>query len=162
MSAARKRYVFGSKRRDAAWYGAAHQAHAAGQGFRCDGPAGWTPMCNLCPLPVRPTEPWDVSHVGAPKALGGRTTGVAHRACNRRDNNLVVTPMVARAKRLAAIAAGRKGPGLGKCPMRAGRFSAETKTFRHGVKRRQTLAHKIANLRAKRAILPAEALEATP
>lgn len=157
MTKARKRYCFGSKRRDAVWYGAAYRAHAANQGFRCTGPGGWTPICNLCGVPVLPTDPWDDSHVGAPKALGGRVTGVAHRACNQRDNNLVVTPMVARAKRRAAIAQGRKGPGLGRCPMRAGRFSAETKTFRHGVKRRQTLAHKIADMRAKRAIVAIEA-----
>src|SRR5690242_9817296 len=93
--AARTRYVFGSKRRDSIWYGAAWQAHAAGIGHRCAGPGNWTPICNLCGEPVRPSDPWDESHVGAPKAHGGRRTGVAHRACNRRDNALVVTPMVA-------------------------------------------------------------------
>ncbi len=76
--------------------------------------------------------------------IQGRSTGVGHRACNQRDNNLVVTPMVARAKRLAAIAAGRKGPGLGRYPMRAGRLSTETKTFRHGVRRRRTLGQRLA------------------
>src|ERR1700687_5772881 len=107
----RKLYVFGTKRRDSVWYGGVYAARAAGLGFRCGGPGGWTPICNLCNAPVRPGDPWDESHVGAPKALGGRRTGVAHRRCNQRDNHLVVTPMVARAKKLAAIAAGTQGPG---------------------------------------------------
>lgn len=58
------------------------------------------PTCNLCGLPVDGTrEPWDESHEGAPHALGGTETGVAHRVCNQRDNHLNVTPMVAKAKR---------------------------------------------------------------
>lgn len=56
------------------------------------------PTCNLCGLLVMGA--WDVSHVGAPAALGGTEVGIAHRTCNRRDNNEHVTPMVAKAKRV--------------------------------------------------------------
>lgn len=142
----RKRYRFGSKRRDSLWYGAVWQAHATGQGV--------DPICNLCGTPVRPTDPWDESHVGAPKALGGRRVGVAHRVCNRADNATRVTPMVARAKRLAAIVAGRKGPGLGRHPMPGGRFSTVTKTMRHGAQPRLARYGKHARMLERLAIAP--------
>lgn len=152
MTRAPQRYRFGTKRRDALWAGACWEAHANGRGV--------DPICNLCDQPVRPGEAWDESHVGAPKALGGKRVGVGHRSCNQLDNNKRVTPMVARAKRLAAIAAGRKGPGLGRFPMRAGRFSSQTKTFAHGVQPRLRLPQKHARMLERLAITPAE--EAMP
>ncbi len=57
------------------------------------------PACNLCPHPILPGQLWDVSHEGAPAALGGTCTGLAHRRCNRIHGAEIVTPMVAKAKR---------------------------------------------------------------
>lgn len=95
----------------------------------CDGKPTVRPDCNLCGLPVFPGDAWDESHVGAPAALGGTVTGVAHRACNQRDNHLVVTPMVAKVKRQARNHVGITGPGLGRCPMAAGRNSGRSRTM---------------------------------
>lgn len=60
---------------------------------------GEYPICNLCDCPVGPGQAWDESHVGAPKALGGTDTGLAHRRCNREHGARIVTPMVAKTKR---------------------------------------------------------------
>jgi hypothetical protein len=57
------------------------------------------PTCNICPFLVLPWHAWDVSHEGAPHALGGTKVGIAHRRCNRIHGAKVVTPMVAKAKR---------------------------------------------------------------
>ena len=57
------------------------------------------PACNLCPHPILPGELWDVSHEGAPAALGGTAARIAHRRCNRIHGAAIVTPMVAKAKR---------------------------------------------------------------
>jgi hypothetical protein len=57
------------------------------------------PACNLCPHPILPGQAWDESHEGAPHALGGTRTGIAHRRCNRIHGAAIVTPMVAKAKR---------------------------------------------------------------
>jgi hypothetical protein len=155
------RYRFGTRRRDALWAGEVWAAHAADRGV--------LPICNLCDQPVSFEQPWHESHVGAPKALqapGERyrwrhsRIGIAHKACNERDNNKRVTPMVAKAKRQAARAAGRKGPGLGPHPMRAGRFSTVTKTMRHGVQPRLTSAQKHARMLERLRVGPTE--EAQP
>ena len=61
---------------------------------------GDCPICNLCDTPVTPGQPWDESHVGAPAALDGHDTGIAHRKCNRDHGAKVVTPFVAKAKRM--------------------------------------------------------------
>jgi hypothetical protein len=58
------------------------------------------PRCNICGEFVLPGQAWDESHEGAPHALGGTRTGIAHRRCNRDHGAQVVTPMVAKAKRL--------------------------------------------------------------
>jgi hypothetical protein len=79
--------------------------------------------CNLCGLPVEAGSRWHDSHVGAPKALGGRTVGVAHDTCNLEHGSQVVTPMVAKAKRQFRKHNGITGPGLGKRPMPGGRRS---------------------------------------
>ena len=77
----------------------------------CDGRHTIYPYCNLCGQPVRPGDLWDVSHEGAPAALGGRKVGVAHRACNQHHNHTEVTPMVAKAKRQHRRHIGASGPG---------------------------------------------------
>lgn len=92
---------------------------------RCRGDAPY-PMCNLCPLPIIPGQEWDESHVGAPAALGGTDTGVAHRKCNRDHGAKVVTPMVAKAKR------GRQkfiGAWVPRTPMRGGRNDTIKRTM---------------------------------
>lgn len=61
---------------------------------------GDCPICNLCDTPVQIGQPWDESHIGAPAALGGDTVGIAHRKCNRDHGAKVVTPFVAKAKRM--------------------------------------------------------------
>lgn len=133
---------FNTKRRDYIFSREKLKAYNAG--------LGENPICVHCNLPVLPIEEWDESHIGAPAALGGRVVGVGHRACNQLDNNKVVTPMVARAKSMAAHHEGRKGPGLGRYPMRAGRRSAISKTFKGRVVARLTLGEKLAALRARR------------
>lgn len=84
------------------------------------------PICNLCPLPILPGQEWDESHIGAPAALGGTETGVAHRKCNRDHGAKVVTPMVAKAKR------GRQkfiGAWVPQTPMRGGRSDSIKRTM---------------------------------
>jgi hypothetical protein len=108
--------------------------------FDSDGNPAPQPDCNLCHLPVFPGDDWDESHVPVPKALGGKATGVAHRLCNRRHNNLDVTPRVAKAKRQHRKHVGIDGPGLGKKPMRFGRRDALKKTFSNGIVPRETHA----------------------
>jgi len=80
-------------------------------------------FCNICGGTVIPGDHWDISHVGAPAALGGSSVGVAHRACNRKDGAKEVTPFVAKAKRLWRNYFGISGPGLGAKPLPAGRHS---------------------------------------
>jgi len=80
-------------------------------------------LCNLCHMIVAPGDDWHVSHVGAPKALGGVVVGVAHNHCNLEHGAAVVTPMVAKAKRQWRRHTGITRPGLGPHPMRFGRGS---------------------------------------
>jgi hypothetical protein len=108
-----------------------------------------TVRCNLCGGPVRCGEDWHVSHVGAPKCLGGTSTGVAHAKCNRDHNHQVVTPMVAKAKRQWRRHNGISGPGLGSRPMAGGKRSDISKGFR-GVVARQTQADKHRRAMARR------------
>jgi hypothetical protein len=109
---------------------------------RCRGDKEF-PECNLCHLPIATGQDWDESHIGAPKALGGRVTGCAHRRCNRHHGSQVVTPMVAK-----AVAAHRKhiGAWRPKRPMQAGRTSNISKSFRHGIVPRLTLSQKLEQL----------------
>lgn len=99
------------------------------------------PICNLCPLPILPGQEWDESHEGAPHALGGTETGIAHRKCNREHGARVVTPMVAKAKR------GRKkhiGAWVARHPMQGGRASGISKKMNGEVVARKTRAEKLA------------------
>lgn len=86
------RHRLTTKQRRALYFTALDAAKAQGQDH---------PSCNLCPHPIRPGESWDVSHEGAPAALGGTVVGLAHKRCNRIHGAKVVTPMVAKAKRAA-------------------------------------------------------------
>lgn len=103
------------------------------------------PFCNLCELPVLPGQDWDESHIGAPKALGGRATGVAHRRCNRQHGSKVVTPMVAKVKRIRRKHFGITAPGMGQRRMAAGRHSKVSKTIRNGLVTRRTLGQKLTD-----------------
>lgn len=130
------RYRFGSKHRDYLYSAARTQAHLAGRGE--------FPICTHCDLPVTPDQDWDEAHITVPKCFGGKSTGVAHRRCNQLDNNQVVTPSAAKAKRVHDKHVGIKGPGLGRAPMRCGRRSGQRKTMRYGVQPRTTHAERHA------------------
>ena len=136
---------FGSRQREATWQCEALAAYKAGR--------GQLPICNLCDLPVEPTQAWDRSHAGAPRSLGGKSVGVAHLLCNRLDGQQIVVPMVAKAERVRKRHFGITGPGLGKYPMKAGKRSSISKTVRGQVVSRLTGAQKHARAMRKRAIL---------
>jgi hypothetical protein len=117
----------------------------------CDGKASPQPNCNLCGLPVFPGDAWQISHVGAPAALGGIDVGVAHFLCNQRHGQQVVRPMVAKAKRMRRRHIGAVSPGLTPDRLPGGRRSPLSKTFRRGVVVRQTQIEKHwATLAARR------------
>lgn len=109
--------------------------------LRCKGDAEF-PTCNICNFPVDGTrEAWDESHEGAPSALGGSESGIAHRECNRRHGAEVVTPMVAKAKR-----GYRKfiGAHRSRYPMACGRDSGRMKKMDGRVVARPTRIQKLA------------------
>ena len=132
---------FTSKKREALYQCEALAAYKAG--------LGKFPICVHCHQPVT-GKGWDESHVGAPAALGGTQVGVGHRICNQLDNNLNVTPMVARVKRVRLRHLGITGPGLGRHPLPGGVRSAVSKTMRHGVQPRSSLGERLTALRARR------------
>lgn len=136
---------FGSHKREALWQMECLEAHKAERGPH--------PICNLCDQPVTPDQAWDESHHGAPKALGGKLYGVAHRKCNRNHGARVVVPMMAKVRRVYAKFIGADGPGLGRFPMQAGRRTLVSKTMRNGVQPRLTLAQKAERMRAKRSFV---------
>ncbi len=84
-------------------------------------------FCNLCGGEVHIGDEWEVSHVGAPAALGGVDTGVAHKFCNREHGLAYVIPMVAKAKRMRRKHIGAAGPGFTDTPLPAGRQSNRIK-----------------------------------
>lgn len=114
-----------------------------------DGRPAPRPTCNLCHLPVFAGDEWDISHVGAPAALGGTAVGIAHRECNRLHNNEVVTPAVAKAKRQHRKHFGITGPGRGPSPMPCGRNSKRSKSMSGEVVPRQSQAEKFRLLMIK-------------
>jgi hypothetical protein len=67
---------------------------------RCRGDAE-CPSCNIWGGPVLVGDAWDENHDpdGPLHCFGGEDTGVAHRACNRRQGAEVVRPMDAKATR---------------------------------------------------------------
>lgn len=106
-------------------------------------------VCNLCGLPVRKGDAWDESHEGAPAALGGRRTGVAHRRCNREHGARIVTPMVAKAKRTRQkhIGAWRSAR-----PLPGGRGSRVSKKMDGSVVRRMTQGEKLRETLERRRV----------
>ena len=142
----RYRPRFNSKRRETAWHAAKEAAYFAGLGS--------SPICNLCQLPVFETDDWDESHDPAkPKCFGGRTTGVAHRRCNREHGVLAVVPAKAKSDRVRRRHIGAFKPGMGKHALPAGRRSPFTKTFRYGVQPRLSGAEKHALMMTAREIV---------
>ena len=139
---------FGSKQREALHQREALAAHKAGRGPH--------PICVHCNLPVTPGQAWDESHITVPAAFGGKDVGVGHRRCNQLDNNQVVTPMAAKARRARLDHVGVTGPGLGRHALPGGRRAAVSKTMRGQVVPRLTLSEKLAVLRAKRAFCTTE------
>lgn len=135
-----------ASRRDELWRREAKLACEAGRGD--------LPICNLCDQPVQIGQAWDESHAPIAKAFGGKATGIAHRDHNREHGAKVVWPAVAKSNRVHRYHVGASGPGLGRYPMRAGVRSSVSKTFRHGLQPRLTLAQKHAAMLAKRAIVP--------
>lgn len=81
------------------------------------------PLCNLCGLPVYPGDSWDESHFPVPKSLGGTETGIAHMRCNRDHGAKIVTPMVAKVKRVRRMHIGAKKHGSGYRPFPFGQRS---------------------------------------
>lgn len=133
---------FGTKLREQVWQLECLVAYKAGRGN--------LPICIHCDLPVTPGQDWDRSHITVPRAFGGKSVGVGHRKCNQEDNNLVVTPAVAKADRVRAKHHRIKGPGLGEHAMPAGRRSRQRVTMRHGVQPRLTHAEKHRNFLRER------------
>ena len=143
------RWQFGSRHRDYLYGEAKFVAQQAGRGDY--------PICNICDQPVLPTDAWDESHAPEhPKALNGKSKGVAHLTCNREHGAKVVVPLVAKVKRVRAKYLGIKGNGLGRHAMQGGRRSGVTRTMAGEVKPRLTLAQKHAAFLAKRAIVPVD------
>jgi hypothetical protein len=91
-----------TKRRQALWDAEVARSEAA--------KLGSYPVCNLCDQPVLPVDKWDESHDGTPKAFGGKITGIAHTACNRRHGASVVKPLVTKAKNVRARHTGAYRP----------------------------------------------------
>jgi hypothetical protein len=104
---------------------------------RCRGEQEF-PICNICGLSVFPGQAWDVSHdpQSAPAALGGDAVGIAHRRCNRRHGAVVVTPLVAKIKRIRAKHIGAHELGRSRHAMPCGRASPWRKKLSGKVVRR--------------------------
>ena len=133
---------FGTKKRDELYSRERLAAHLAGLGEH--------PICVHCQLPVTPGQAWDESHIGTPKALGGKSTGVGHLICNRLDGAKNVTPTVAKVKRIRLRNLGVTGTGLGAHSLPAGRRSRLSKSVSGPVKPRLTHAEKHAAFMARR------------
>ena len=102
---------------------------------RCRGERRF-PSCNLCGGDVLPGEAWDVSHFPVPAALGGTDVGVAHLRCNRDHGAKIVSPMVAKVKRVRQKHIGARERGKGSRPMPCGRRSPWLKKLSGEVVRR--------------------------
>lgn len=91
---------------------------------RCRGEREF-PICNICGLSIDPGQLWDISHDprGTPAALGGNEVGIAHRRCNHQHGSLVVTPLVAKVKRIRAKHVGAHEQGCGRRSLPCGRTS---------------------------------------
>lgn len=142
----RYRPQYSTKKRDELWSRECLCAHLAGRGR--------LPICNLCDIVVNAGADWHESHDPAqPRVFGGKSVGIAHALCNILHGVTVVKPQVTRSNRIRDVHLGLKGPGLGPCPMRAGRRSPFTKTMRHGMQPRRSSSEKLAETLAKRAFV---------
>lgn len=94
------------------------------------------PLCNLCRIPVLPGDAWDESHYPIPKSLGGTEVGIAHARCNRDHGAKVVTPLVAKVKRIRQRHIGAKVKGSGYRPLPCGKRSPWKKKINGEVVRR--------------------------
>ncbi len=112
-----------------------------------------------CDLPVTPDQSWDRAHVTVPRSFGGKSVGVGHTRCNQLDNNLVVTPMAAKASEVRKKFLGIKGPGLGRSPMRCGRRSRERRTMNHGVQPRLSIREKHQDFLRRRYFIEVEDID---
>jgi hypothetical protein len=142
------RPMFNAKRREDLWLRCCTTDYLNGKsdGTYC--------LCNLCGLPVYATDDWDESHDPAkPKAFGGKSVGIAHRAHNREHGAKVVTPAVAKSNRIRRRAIGAFRPGMGRHAMPAGRRSDVKRKIGGGIEPRLTLKQKEARFQAKRGIL---------
>jgi hypothetical protein len=119
-------------------------AKAQAAGFRY-------PVCNLCGIEIRPGSVWHESHVGRPKALGGKESGLAHRECNIEFNRLFDTPRIAKAKRQARK---HKGCIQTSAPLPFGRATNRSKKLNGEVVPRMTQGEKLRQTLAKRRIGP--------
>jgi hypothetical protein len=108
------------------------------------------PVCNLCGLEIAPGHQWHESHVGRPKALGGKETGLAHAQCNLDDGH-EVTRAVAKAKRVSRK---HKGCVLTAAPLPCGRHSRWSKKLSGEVVARKSQGQKLADTLVKRRIGP--------
>jgi hypothetical protein len=85
------------------------------------------PTCNLCGCPVDGIhQAWDESHFPVAHTFGGTETGIAHRDCNRRHNNEVVTPANAKANR---VRRNFIGASVSSFPMRGGKNDTIKRTM---------------------------------
>jgi hypothetical protein len=108
------------------------------------------PICNLCGLEIAPGHQWHESHVGRPKALSGKETGLAHAQCNLDDGH-EVTRAVAKAKRIARK---HKGCVQTSAPLPFGRKTNRSKKLSGEVVPRMTQGEKLRQTLAKRRIGP--------
>ena len=108
------------------------------------------PVCNLCGIEIRPGHQWHESHVGRPKALGGKETGLAHAECNIDHNHRFATPQIAKAKRQARA---HKGCKQSAAPLPFGRSSRLRKKLNGSVIERKSQSQLLAETLAKRRIL---------
>jgi hypothetical protein len=117
------------------------------------------PICIHCGLPVDQMKAWHVAHRKARAFKGSDALdnlGVAHIECNLDDGAHVVTPAKAKADAVRRHHTGADGPGLGKCPMHAGRRSHMSKKINGRVVERTTAAQRHAAMVASRALRDAD------
>ena len=107
------------------------------------------PQCNLCGLEIGPGHRWHESHVGRPKALGGKETGMAHDKCNLEHNNRFVTPQIAKAKRQARK---HKGAFQTATPLPFGRKSSKSKKINGEIVERKSQGQLLRETLARRRI----------
>jgi hypothetical protein len=101
------------------------------------------PICNLCNLEIATGQDWEESHQPVPRALGGKKTGIAHVRCNRDHGAKVVTPAVAKGKRVRRRHLGIVREGLGRSRMPGGRHSKVKITMDRRIVPRLSLRDKL-------------------